>query len=98
VPTDTHIEVAADCVVLQFFSIPSEDAKAIDPQQRFLLEVSYEALENGSCQPWMFARSSLIRFLAGIRKEDVDGSDTAVYVGSFVKGLAPTQTSPSGGS
>jgi hypothetical protein len=23
---------------------------------------------------------------AGIRKEDIDGSDTAVYVGSFVKG------------
>ncbi|KAF4595264.1 polyketide synthase [Ophiocordyceps camponoti-floridani] len=51
-----------------FFSIAAEDAKAIDPQQRMLLEVSYEALEN-----------------AGIRKEDVDGSDTAVYVGSFVK-------------
>ncbi|PHH71414.1 hypothetical protein CDD80_5297 [Ophiocordyceps camponoti-rufipedis] len=51
-----------------FFSIAAEDAKAIDPQQRMLLEVSYEALEN-----------------AGIRKEDIDGSDTAVYVGSFVK-------------
>jgi hypothetical protein len=24
--------------------------------------------------------------LAGIRKEDIDGSDAAVYVGSFVKG------------
>ncbi|EEU47356.1 uncharacterized protein NECHADRAFT_91827 [Fusarium vanettenii 77-13-4] len=51
-----------------FFSIAAEDAKAIDPQQRILLETSYEALEN-----------------AGIRKEDIDGSDTAVYVGSFVK-------------
>ncbi|KAF5621839.1 polyketide synthase [Fusarium sp. NRRL 52700] len=51
-----------------FFSISSEDAKAIDPQQRILLEASYEALEN-----------------AGIRKEDIDGSDAAVYVGSFVK-------------
>ncbi|KAF7555862.1 hypothetical protein G7046_g6445 [Stylonectria norvegica] len=51
-----------------FFSVAAEDAKAIDPQQRFLLEASYEALEN-----------------AGIRKEDIDGSDTAVYVGSFVK-------------
>ncbi|GKT62283.1 polyketide synthase [Colletotrichum tofieldiae] len=30
-----------------FFSVMAEDAKAIDPQQRFLLEVSYEALENG---------------------------------------------------
>ncbi|KAI1015613.1 hypothetical protein LB503_009786 [Fusarium chuoi] len=51
-----------------FFSISAEDAKAIDPQQRILLEASYEALEN-----------------AGIRKEDIDGSDAAVYVGSFVK-------------
>ncbi|KAF4450830.1 putative polyketide synthase [Fusarium austroafricanum] len=51
-----------------FFSVPAEDAKAIDPQQRILLEASYEALEN-----------------AGIRKEDIDGSDAAVYVGSFVK-------------
>ncbi|KAM0190326.1 hypothetical protein ACHAPI_009447, partial [Fusarium lateritium] len=51
-----------------FFGVSAEDAKAIDPQQRILLEASYEALEN-----------------AGIRKEDIDGSDTAVYVGSFVK-------------
>ncbi|EQL02732.1 polyketide synthase [Ophiocordyceps sinensis CO18] len=51
-----------------FFSVAAEDAKAIDPQQRMLLEVSYEALES-----------------AGLRKEDLDGSDTAVYVGSFVK-------------
>ncbi|SPJ84320.1 probable polyketide synthase [Fusarium torulosum] len=51
-----------------FFGVSAEDAKAIDPQQRILLEASYEALEN-----------------AGIRKEDIDGSDAAVYVGSFVK-------------
>ncbi|KAK6710701.1 hypothetical protein SNK05_005146 [Fusarium graminearum] len=51
-----------------FFAVAAEDAKAIDPQQRILLEASYEALEN-----------------AGIRKEDVDGTDAAVYVGSFVK-------------
>ncbi|KAK2608454.1 hypothetical protein QQS21_003024 [Conoideocrella luteorostrata] len=51
-----------------FFSIPSDDAEAIDPQQRMLLEVSYEALEN-----------------AGLRKEDISGTNTCVYVGSFVK-------------
>ncbi|KAG6041320.1 Type I Iterative PKS [Claviceps citrina] len=51
-----------------FFSVTSEDAQAIDPQQRMLLEVSYEALEN-----------------AGLRKEDISGTDACVYVGSFVK-------------
>ncbi|KAL6854018.1 polyketide synthase [Trichoderma novae-zelandiae] len=51
-----------------FFSIPTEEANAVDPQQRMLLEISYEALEN-----------------AGIRREDIEGSDAAVYVGSFVK-------------
>ncbi|KAG6017415.1 Type I Iterative PKS [Claviceps lovelessii] len=51
-----------------FFSVTSDDAQAIDPQQRMLLEVSYEALEN-----------------AGLRKEDISGTDTCVYVGSFVK-------------
>ncbi|OAA75373.1 Beta-ketoacyl synthase [Akanthomyces lecanii RCEF 1005] len=51
-----------------FFSIAAADAKAIDPQQRMLLEVCYEALENAGCT-----------------KEDIDGTDTSVYVGSFVK-------------
>ncbi|QUC18107.1 uncharacterized protein UV8b_02348 [Ustilaginoidea virens] len=51
-----------------FFSITADDAQAIDPQQRMLLEVSYEALEN-----------------AGLRKEDIYGTDACVYVGSFVK-------------
>ncbi|KAI9163271.1 Polyketide synthase [Paramyrothecium foliicola] len=51
-----------------FFSITAEEAQAIDPQQRILLEVCYEAIEN-----------------AGLKKEEIDGSNTAVYMGSFVK-------------
>lgn len=37
--------------ITQFFSIPTEEANAVDPQQRILLEVSYEALENGTLYP-----------------------------------------------
>jgi acyl transferase domain-containing protein len=31
-----------------FFSITAKEAAAMDPQQRFMLETSYLALENGS--------------------------------------------------
>lgn len=51
-----------------FFSTAANEAVAIDPQQRMLLEVTYEALES-----------------AGIPKESIDGTDTSVFCGSFVK-------------
>ena len=40
----------------QFFGVAKTEADAIDPQQRILLEVAYEAAENGesisrSCKP-----------------------------------------------
>lgn len=43
------LALLSDSLIPQFFSVAAEDAKAIDPQQRILLEVSYEALENGNC-------------------------------------------------
>ncbi|CAG8974765.1 hypothetical protein HYALB_00000377 [Hymenoscyphus albidus] len=48
----------------EFFSIKAAEAKAMDPQQRFLMETVYEGLE-----------------AAGMRIGDLQGSDTAVYVG-----------------
>lgn len=49
-----------------FFNITPIEARWLDPQQRKMLEVSYECLES-----------------AGLTLEDVSGSNTAVYVGSF---------------
>ncbi|KAF2180972.1 putative polyketide synthase [Zopfia rhizophila CBS 207.26] len=49
-----------------FFGISPLEAKTIDPQQRILLETTYEAVEN-----------------AGIRLDELKGSDTAVFAATF---------------
>ncbi|KAI0855937.1 hypothetical protein F4860DRAFT_507101 [Xylaria cubensis] len=49
-----------------FFNVTPIEAQWLDPQQRRMLEVSYECLES-----------------AGITLDQVDGSNTAVFVGSF---------------
>ncbi|EED19830.1 polyketide synthase, putative [Talaromyces stipitatus ATCC 10500] len=49
-----------------FFNITPIEAMWLDPQQRKMLEVTYECLES-----------------AGLTLEDVKGSNTAVFVGSF---------------
>ncbi|KAL8857193.1 MAG: hypothetical protein Q9178_006248 [Gyalolechia marmorata] len=48
----------------KFFGIKGVEANAIDPQQRILLETTYEGIES-----------------AGLRLDDLRGSDTAVFVG-----------------
>lgn len=58
----------------KFFGLPPQECEAIDPQFRFQLEVTYEALEN-----------------AGLRLEDLRGSDTAVYVATFGQDYAHMQ-------
>ncbi|KAF3018236.1 putative PKS-like protein biosynthetic cluster [Neopestalotiopsis sp. 37M] len=50
----------------EFFRVKPVEAKALDPQQRFLLEIVFEALES-----------------AGLTIAGLEGSDTAVYVGSM---------------
>ncbi|KAH7092025.1 putative polyketide synthase [Paraphoma chrysanthemicola] len=51
-----------------FFGITAQEANAMDPAARMLLEVTFEALEN-----------------AGVKLEDVAGSDTSCYVGCFTR-------------
>jgi acyl transferase domain-containing protein len=65
------------------------ESNSTDVQQRILLEVAYEAVENGEsidevlliCQHFL-----TFRLVAGIPKEELAGSNASVYIGSFVKG------------
>ncbi|THZ99390.1 hypothetical protein D6C82_05211 [Aureobasidium pullulans] len=56
----------------EFFKISGKEAESMDPQQRILLEVVYEALEDGA-----------VSATANITLEDISGTKTAVYCGSF---------------
>jgi acyl transferase domain-containing protein len=57
----------------------------MDPQQRWLLEASYRAFENGKClnSEWVPSICDLHPLLAGIPIENVAGTNTAVISGSM---------------
>jgi acyl transferase domain-containing protein/NADPH:quinone reductase-like Zn-dependent oxidoreductase/NAD(P)-dependent dehydrogenase (short-subunit alcohol dehydrogenase family) len=57
----------------------------MDPQQRLLLEVVYEALENGMKLHYLDMRLqwTLTSSIAGITMQEISGTSTSVFAGSF---------------
>ena len=72
-----------------FFSITPMEAECMDPQQRLLLETTYQALENGVLRPHRTRNhEARLIVLAGIPLDQALGSNTSVFVGSFVNDYA----------
>lgn len=74
----------------------AEEAAAMDPQHRILLETSYMALENGS-SILIFNTNYLLPILtcmiAGIPMEKAAGSKTGVYTGTMADDYKFSSTS-----
>lgn len=68
-----------------FFSMSPDEAAIMDPLQRWLLEITYEALENGIFYPLSDFRANTDNVSAGITLPQINGSRTSVFIGSFLQ-------------
>ncbi len=70
------------CFDADFFSLAPTEAMSMDPMQRWLLEESYRALENGKILVFQDQDSTKKFQLVSLWKQ-FSGSRTAVYTGFF---------------
>jgi len=77
-----------------FFSMTAAEAAGTDPQQRILLELAYEAFENGAYNESQISRVVMLTksIPAGMSLSMVAGSATSCYIGAFNSDYGVTST------